>query len=194
MIVPKNVESNKPGVVGHIQPGENMHKIRKHVCKVRRSRWMKYRSFCADDVQFWGDFPEEQIMCTTKNESPTQRAQVGVALRLELPKSRAGTNRVVECYLRTTPDRGKGDLGKTNVEQFTNKRDFEESYLGAGIFVSFNCGRGTLGQECFLAETCSVSRDDNDKLSRVWLQVWPRSANAGRGACHVQQTSQQKSV
>jgi 1,6-anhydro-N-acetylmuramate kinase len=34
-IVPKNVQSDKPGVIGHIQPGKNMHKIRKYVCKVR---------------------------------------------------------------------------------------------------------------------------------------------------------------
>jgi hypothetical protein len=85
----------------------------------------------------------------------------------------------------------EGDLGKTNVEQFTNKRVFEESCLVAGIFVSFNCSRGTLGQECLLAETCSVSRDDDDKSSRVSGRDLPMR---GEGACHVQQTSQQKSV
>ncbi|RKU43769.1 hypothetical protein DL546_003550 [Coniochaeta pulveracea] len=48
MIVPKNTESDKPGVVGQIQPGRNMHRIRQAV------------------AQFWGDFPEEDIRCTTK--------------------------------------------------------------------------------------------------------------------------------
>jgi 1,6-anhydro-N-acetylmuramate kinase len=48
MIVPKRVESAKPGIVGQIQPGENMYRIRRHV------------------VNFWGDFPEEEIRCTTK--------------------------------------------------------------------------------------------------------------------------------
>jgi 1,6-anhydro-N-acetylmuramate kinase len=33
MIAPKNVESSKPGVVGRIQPGENMHNIWKHVAR-----------------------------------------------------------------------------------------------------------------------------------------------------------------
>jgi hypothetical protein len=66
MIVPKNVESGKPGVVGHIQPGENMHRIRKQVCKVRRRWLLKRRSSFADEIQFWGEFPEDQIRCTTK--------------------------------------------------------------------------------------------------------------------------------
>ncbi|KAJ5813683.1 uncharacterized protein N7503_000433 [Penicillium pulvis] len=48
MIVPKRTESDRPGVVGQIQPGKNMHRIRQHVAK------------------FWGDFPEEQVKCTTE--------------------------------------------------------------------------------------------------------------------------------
>ncbi|GIJ85090.1 hypothetical protein Asppvi_003945 [Aspergillus pseudoviridinutans] len=48
MIVPKRTESDRPGVVGQIQPGKNMHRIRQHV------------------AQFWGDFPEEDVKCTTK--------------------------------------------------------------------------------------------------------------------------------
>ncbi|KAB5511444.1 hypothetical protein GE09DRAFT_1270398 [Coniochaeta sp. 2T2.1] len=45
MIVPKNTETDKPGVVGQIQPGRNMHHIRQ---------------------AFWGDYPEENIKCTTR--------------------------------------------------------------------------------------------------------------------------------
>lgn len=33
MIVPKNTESDKPGVVGQIQPGRNMHRIRQAVAQ-----------------------------------------------------------------------------------------------------------------------------------------------------------------
>ena len=50
IVVPKSVESEKPGVIGHIQPGKNMHKIRKHVCKVRRRRSVKHRSSFADVI------------------------------------------------------------------------------------------------------------------------------------------------
>jgi hypothetical protein len=50
MIVPKNVESDKTGVIRHIQPGKNMRKTWKHVCKVRRRRSVKRRnSFCSLD-------------------------------------------------------------------------------------------------------------------------------------------------
>lgn len=48
VIVPRNVEYDKPGVVGHIQPGENVHKIRKHVCKVRDMWLLERRSSLAD--------------------------------------------------------------------------------------------------------------------------------------------------
>ncbi|KAF4178299.1 hypothetical protein CNMCM8694_009231 [Aspergillus lentulus] len=48
MIVPKRTESDRPGVVGQIQPGKNMYRIRQHV------------------AQFWGDFPEEEVKCTTE--------------------------------------------------------------------------------------------------------------------------------
>lgn len=48
MIVPKRTESDRPGVVGQIQPGKNMHRIRQRV------------------AQFWGDFPEEDVKCTTE--------------------------------------------------------------------------------------------------------------------------------
>jgi 1,6-anhydro-N-acetylmuramate kinase len=34
MIVPKRIQSDRPGVIGQIQPGENHHRIRKHICKV----------------------------------------------------------------------------------------------------------------------------------------------------------------
>jgi len=37
MIVPKNTESDKPGVVGQIQPGMNMHRIMQAVAHVSRS-------------------------------------------------------------------------------------------------------------------------------------------------------------
>ena len=46
MIVPQHVESRTPGIVGHIQPGSNLHRLRRHVCK------------------FWGNYPEEDITCT----------------------------------------------------------------------------------------------------------------------------------
>ncbi|ERT00364.1 hypothetical protein HMPREF1624_03735 [Sporothrix schenckii ATCC 58251] len=48
MIVPRRTESDKPGLVGQIQPGRNAHSIRQHV------------------AQFWGDYPEDKIKCTTK--------------------------------------------------------------------------------------------------------------------------------
>lgn len=41
MIVPKHTESDKPGLAGQIQPGENMHRVRRHVCKV--SAFLKRR-------------------------------------------------------------------------------------------------------------------------------------------------------
>ena len=50
MIVPKNVESDKSGVAGHIQPGENMHGLRKHVCKVRRRLSLKRTRSFADKI------------------------------------------------------------------------------------------------------------------------------------------------
>ena len=34
MIVPQHTESSKPGLVGQIQPGRNMHRIRQHVAQV----------------------------------------------------------------------------------------------------------------------------------------------------------------
>ena len=34
VIVLKNVEPDTTGVIGHIQRGKNMYKIRKHVCKM----------------------------------------------------------------------------------------------------------------------------------------------------------------
>ena len=34
MIVPKRTESDRAGVVGQIQPGKNMHRIRRHVVQV----------------------------------------------------------------------------------------------------------------------------------------------------------------
>jgi 1,6-anhydro-N-acetylmuramate kinase len=34
MIVPQHTESSKPGLVGQIQPGRNMHRIRQHVAHV----------------------------------------------------------------------------------------------------------------------------------------------------------------
>ncbi|KAI5243406.1 UPF0075 domain protein [Aureobasidium subglaciale] len=34
MIVPQRTESSKPGIVGQIQPGRNMHRIRQHVAQV----------------------------------------------------------------------------------------------------------------------------------------------------------------
>lgn len=40
MIVPKNTESDKPGVAGQIQPGKNMHRIRQAVAQVSfHSSW-----------------------------------------------------------------------------------------------------------------------------------------------------------
>lgn len=48
MIVPKNVETDRPGLVGQIQPADNHHRIRKNVAR------------------FWADFPEEDITCTRK--------------------------------------------------------------------------------------------------------------------------------
>lgn len=48
MIVPKHVETDRPGLVGQIQPADNHHRIRRDVAR------------------FWGDFPEEKIKCTTK--------------------------------------------------------------------------------------------------------------------------------
>jgi len=48
MIVPQHVESRRPGVIGHVQPGENSFRLRKHVC------------------EFWGEFLEEKITCTKK--------------------------------------------------------------------------------------------------------------------------------
>ncbi|RMY58722.1 hypothetical protein D0865_02455 [Hortaea werneckii] len=48
MIVPRRTESDIPGVVGQVQPGRNHHRIRQHV------------------AQFWCDFPEEDIKCTTE--------------------------------------------------------------------------------------------------------------------------------
>ncbi|KAF4207376.1 hypothetical protein CNMCM8927_003119 [Aspergillus lentulus] len=37
MIVPKRTESDRPGVVGQIQPGKNMYRIRQHVAQCRKS-------------------------------------------------------------------------------------------------------------------------------------------------------------
>ncbi|KAH2068636.1 hypothetical protein KXX03_009634 [Aspergillus fumigatus] len=51
MIVPKRTESDRPGVVGQIQPGTNMHRIRQHV------------------AQFWGDFPAEDVKSTFVDET-----------------------------------------------------------------------------------------------------------------------------
>lgn len=34
MIVPRRTESDQPGLVGQIQPGKNMHRIRQHVAQV----------------------------------------------------------------------------------------------------------------------------------------------------------------
>jgi hypothetical protein len=68
MIVPKNTESDKPGVVGQIQPAKNMHRIRQAVAQVKFSSCgeLYLRLLSLTPCQFWGDFPEEDIKCTTK--------------------------------------------------------------------------------------------------------------------------------
>lgn len=48
LMVPQRVESNRSGVIGHIQPGDNHFALRKRV------------------VNFWGDFPEDKVTATTK--------------------------------------------------------------------------------------------------------------------------------
>ena len=83
MIVPKNAESSKPGVVGHIQPGNNIHRMRRRVCKVSRRWWLGHRSSFAVDVHFWGDSSENQIRCTTKMNFAAQRVEVVVAVQLD---------------------------------------------------------------------------------------------------------------
>lgn len=65
MIVPRNTESDKPGVVGQIQPGRNMHRIRQAVAQVSPSSSPRIMAAIANYGQFWGDFPEEDIKCTT---------------------------------------------------------------------------------------------------------------------------------
>ncbi|KAK5165005.1 hypothetical protein LTR04_001543 [Oleoguttula sp. CCFEE 6159] len=50
LIVPWRTESDRPGLVGQIQPSTNMHHMRGRVCK------------------FWGDHLEEKIECVTKME------------------------------------------------------------------------------------------------------------------------------
>lgn len=69
MIVPRRTESDCAGVVGQIQPGANHHRIRQHVAQVsdvfQGSEYRKVRWFPLTCVQFWGDFPEEDIKCTT---------------------------------------------------------------------------------------------------------------------------------
>jgi hypothetical protein len=74
MIVPQKTESDTPGVVGQVQPGKNHHRIRQHVAQVSgRSIFQGIRRVYTDrSTQFWGDFPEEDIKCTTKmNLLPT---------------------------------------------------------------------------------------------------------------------------
>lgn len=68
MIVPKRTECDRAGIVGQVQPGRNYHRIRQHVAKVSTSLDVKHSSMHANDpfFQFWGDFPEEKIRCTTK--------------------------------------------------------------------------------------------------------------------------------
>lgn len=63
MIVPRRIESDIPGVVGQVQPRRNHHRIRQHVAQVSGCSTEKQLIF---STQFWGDFPEEDIKCTTE--------------------------------------------------------------------------------------------------------------------------------
>jgi len=66
MIVPRKTECDNPGVVGQIQPGRNMHRIRQHVAGVSLVPAPPRVHVSADLSKFWGEFPEEDIRCTTK--------------------------------------------------------------------------------------------------------------------------------
>ncbi|ODQ51531.1 UPF0075-domain-containing protein [Saitoella complicata NRRL Y-17804] len=50
LIVPQRVENREPGIIGQIQPGKNYFGAMKRV------------------VGFWGEFPEEEVKCTTRME------------------------------------------------------------------------------------------------------------------------------
>lgn len=71
MIVPQHTESSKAGLVGQIQPGRNMHRIRQHVAQVS----LTYSFAMTAMTDYWtvlGRFPRRENSLYHKDEPASQ--------------------------------------------------------------------------------------------------------------------------